>query len=368
MAAACAIVLTGAGRGRGSRRQRRYRANHAHYGRHLEYDDDRVINVDVHIHLDHHIDPDHRGAATRNRAADRSHRTDHDDRSDPPRASRGVDRQHLTLAGTTLIAGQPTPVILSVRNATDHPVSLFSAPDAMELGVSLAGYDISTVTSPDATSPVFSRPGAPTLAVGQERAFTMTITPPSEMVGAATMSADLLKFFMEVDPAVVYVFAGVPSIPIMVVPPGTSPGEPLDPALGKWKAALSADATEVAIGGSVMIHADVTNVGTEEQATRGYGSLVLACGESRDSIALEAQFAADATVAVGATQPLSLQLQGREFSTNSLICWVGLAFHPDPADIMPTHAVESDSVNITVLPSAPTTTSAPATTTTSTTP
>jgi hypothetical protein len=286
-----------------------------------------------------------------------------------PLARAGELTGSLTLAGTTLIADQPSPVTLSVRNATDHPVSLASAPDAMELGVSLDGYDISTTTSPDAASPVFNQPGDATLAVGEERVFRMTITPPPEMVGAATMTAALLQFFMEVEPAAVYVFAGVPSIPIMAVPPGNSPGQPLDPALGNWKAVLSADSTEVAAGDVVLIHADVTNVGTAEQTTSGYGSLALACGGLRDSTALEEQFAPAATVAVGATQSLSLRLQAREFMAGQpLICWVGIAFHPYPADLRPTRAVDSDSVSITVLPSAPTTTSAPATTTTSTTP
>ena len=72
---------------------------------------------------------------------------------------------------------------------------------------------------------------------------------------------------------------------------------------------MSADATEVTAGGTVAVHAQLTNTGDQTQNTQGYGSLVIACGDSQTTEAIQAEFIGAATLAPGETQSFSLPLQ-----------------------------------------------------------
>jgi hypothetical protein len=215
----------------------------------------------------------------------------------------------------------------------------------------MQGYASTTTANADVVIP------PATLAAGETHTFAATITPPPEMVGAATISAAILQGYVHFDPAVEYALSGVAPVAITVVPPGTTPGQPLDPSLGKWTAVMSADATEVNAGGTVAVHAQLTNTGDQAQNTQGYGSLVIACGDSQGAVAIQAEFIGAATLAPGETQSFSLPLQTTDSSPNPLVCWFGIAFHANPAEVARSAGITTDTVQIAVLDTGSTTTS-----------
>ena len=268
----------------------------------------------------------------------------------PPIAQAGDLSGTLALASTTVVAEQPTGMFLTVQNTSGHAVSLYS-PTGTYLGVAMQGYASTTTANADVVTP------PATLAAGETRTFAATITPPPEMVGAATISAAILHGYVHFDPAVEYALSGVAPVAITVVPPGTTPGQPLDPSLGKWTAVMSADATEVSVGGTVAVHAQLTNTGDETQNTQGYGSLVIACGDSQTTEAIQAEFIGAATLAPGETQSFSLPLQTTAYSPNPLVCWFGIAFHANPAEVARSAGIATDTVQIAVLDAGSTTTS-----------
>jgi hypothetical protein len=268
----------------------------------------------------------------------------------PPIAQAGDLSGTLAPAGTTVVAEQPTGVFLTVQNTSGHAVSLSSA-SGTYLGVAMQGYGSTTTANADVVTP------PATLAAGETRTFGASITPPPEMVGAATISAAFIQGYLHVDAAVAYALSGVPPVAITVVPPGTTPGQPLDPSLGKWTAVMSADATEVTAGGTVAIHAQLTNTGDQTQNTQGYGSLVIACGGSQTTEAIQAEFIGAATLAPGETQSFSLPLQSTAYSPNPLVCWFGIAYHANPADVARSAGITTDTVQIAVLDAGSTTTS-----------
>jgi hypothetical protein len=215
----------------------------------------------------------------------------------------------------------------------------------------MQGYASTTTANANVVTP------PATLAAGETRTFAATVTPPPEMVGAATISAAFMQGYIHMDPAVAYALSRVAPVSITVVPPGTTTGEPLDPSLGKWTAVMSADATEVTAGGTLAVHAQLTNTGDQTQNTQGYGSLVIACGDSQTTQAMQAEFIGGATLAPGETQSFSLPLQTSGYSPQTLVCWFGIAFHANPAEVARSAAITTDTVQISVLDAGPTTTS-----------
>ena len=180
-------------------------------------------------------------------------------------------------------------------------------------------------------------------------------------MSAAFIASD----FMSRSSGVSYLLSGVPSVPVMVVPPGVTPGQPLDPSLGNWKAEMSADASGVTIGGGVLVHANLTNVGNELQNTKGYGALLIACGPYINGLTTHTQFVDAETIAPGATATFSYEFRPGQYAQGKYMCWVGIAYHEFIGDPRAHAGLDSDTVSITILPAgATTTTTAPETTTT----
>ena len=262
----------------------------------------------------------------------------------------------ITLASTVLMVGQPATVTLTLRNVSDHPVSL--PRDALlNVGVSMpfdvcAGFDFA------------SDPGLATLAAGEERSFTTTLTPVSRLIGSAQISAGFLTgvpMFFDCGPQPV--LDGVPPVTVSVVPPGWTPAQSLDPAQGKWSVEMSADATEVAVGDSVVVHAKITNVGDQMQEAVAYGALAIGCDLERNGYGAPGQRVGLATLAPGDTVSFSYEFHPQEYQVGAAACSVGMMF---PNSSGPEHhdGLVSDTVAITVLPPGSTTSTSTATTST----
>ena len=71
------------------------------------------------------------------------------------------------------------------------------------------------------------------------------VTATSSALGSATISAAFLRTRPSDERVEIYFFVqAVPSVTVMVVPPGWVEGaQPLDPSLGQWSATMSADAS-----------------------------------------------------------------------------------------------------------------------------
>ena len=270
---------------------------------------------------------------------------------EPPLAG-AADLQGTISIPSTLIAKEATPLTLTVRNVSDHAVSLYDG-WAKYLGVAIEGnYLVTGGGVPDDRS---------TLAAGEQVSLDQMITPWSEAVGPAKISAAFLFFsFMTRDTSVMYYVPGVPSVPIMVIPPGTVPGQPLDPSLGQWKAEMSADSTAVAVGDTVVVHVDLSNVGDQSQNTSGYGFVGIACGDDSNHVTGR-HLVGVSTIAPGDTTSFSFELPVWESSTNTIVCRAGIGFS-DGFSYLPRLGFESDSVTITILPAGATTTTQPTTT------
>ena len=276
----------------------------------------------------------------------------------PPLAG-AADLQGTISIQSTLVAEEATPLTLTVRNVSDHAVSLEDGwPDI--LGVAIEGNYLATGGG--------GTNDHSTLAAGEQVSFDQTITPWDEAVGPARISAAILRSsFMTRLTGVLYRLPGVPSVPITVIPPGTVPGEPLDASLGQWGAELTTDSTTVAAGDPVVVHLDLTNVGDQPQNTGGFGAVVVACGDHQYSSA-DTQVVGASTVAPGATIsiPFSFEPAPWEITAGTLVCWAGVAIHGNATDIVPRQGFETNTLHITIVPAGTTTTTVPETTTTTT--
>ena len=262
----------------------------------------------------------------------------------------------ITLASTTWHAEQPQPVTLTVRNVSDHPILLPVGP--VWIGLYVDYVDNVLWGSPDSNPP---------LGPGEERSFTATITPRSDSIGTARISAAFLRgIVMDYGAGPEPFLPGVPSIPILIAPPDWTSAQPLDPAMGKWNVVMSADATEVAAGSSVVVHARVTNVGDQPQEADAYGSLAIVCATraSDDAYDGQEQRVGLATIAPGEGVTFSIDYRPTPDQVGEVSCLVGMNFLPfgDETEAYP--GLHSDSVTFTVLPAPDTTTTSLETTTT----
>ena len=183
-----------------------------------------------------------------------------------PRAQPGDFEGSIQVESTTLVATEPMPVTLTLRNITDHVVWVASYP---AIGVYLGFFSATGMTEPDTL-----------LAPGQTRTYTSTITANPALIGNTRLSAAYVRgVTMDFGTIVDAYLAGVPPIDVTVVPPGWEPGQPLDPSQGSWNVELSSDADRVGAGDSFVVHAQFTNTGTESQPTYAYGALALQCGD-----------------------------------------------------------------------------------------
>jgi hypothetical protein len=146
----------------------------------------------------------------------------------------------------------------------------------------------------------------------------------------------------------------------MVVPPGWSPGDPLDPANGKWSVALVADGTTVTPDSIVTFHATVTNTGDQPQQTGAYDALAAVCTYGEATWGYGRVLGA-ATIAPGASQVFDVDLPIDAPAQGTAHCFVGITFVQGTqanAYTAPHAGLTSNVVDLTVLP-AETTTSGP---------
>jgi hypothetical protein len=256
----------------------------------------------------------------------------------------------ISLAGTTLVAGQPTTVGVTLRNVSDHTITLTRSWDTWP-GIYIDFFDNAGLEGVDLNAP---------LAAGQERTFTATITPRPEIVGTARIFAAYIRgVVMDVGGYVDATLEGVPSVTVTILPPGWTPGEPLEPSQGKWKAEISADAAPVVAGDPLTLHVMLTNVDDVPHKTEGYGLLGVRCSGRRGD---NGAFLDPATLAPGATQSFSVTYTPGDYQIGPLECSLGMAFSPDPAGVYPRDSIQTNVATLTVLPAGSTPTASTSTT------
>jgi hypothetical protein len=230
-------------------------------------------------------------------------------------------------------------VTLTLTNASDHPVSVSTDFGTRSLGVWIGYNDFALFNV---------APAQATMTPGQRRTFVTTISANITLAGGASLSAALITQTPVEDVADPNALSGVASIPITIVPPGTAPGQPLDPVLGTWKVDMSADATQVIRGNGVIVHANLTNVGDKPQTTKAYDSLEIACGNGHFELDV-GKVLDEATVAPGATKSFSFDFRPAEFSPPVATCSVGLVYHGDNNQVWAHRGLGTGSVAIAVL-------------------
>ena len=273
----------------------------------------------------------------------------------------------ITPTTTTLVDEQVATIALTVRNVSDHTVTVT---DGGNETIAIQ------ITGPEPDDTMFVRwdfehhPGEQSLAPGAQRTFNFAFVPFRGFVGPATIAAGLFhgvprQLFL----TPTYYFTGVPTVAVTVAPPGVVPGGPLDAAQGAWNVAMSADASSVRVGDTVVVHAAITNVGDQPQNTRGYSSLAIGCGRVPNFIDDSGPVEAS-TIQPGETRSFSFVYQPPSWMYDeSVDCRVGITFEPDgETGVGPRRNITTDTVRINVLLAPTTTTIAPTTTTSTTTP
>src|SRR5262249_31373051 len=115
----------------------------------------------------------------------------------------------------------------------------------------------------------------------EQRTYSVVVTPNRHMLGRNQVSAVLLYDGTEGNCLGGDAPDGVTPLDLTVVPPGWHAGQPLDAAQGQWGADTKVSHFLVRPGDTVAVSATVRNTGTQEQATNGFGSLVLDCHGTR---------------------------------------------------------------------------------------
>ena len=224
----------------------------------------------------------------------------------------------IALANTTLTAEQATPLTLTLRNVSNHPVWLVSG-----LEVFGANGPRGNVGFDGALFPTHT-----TFAAGEERTLTTSITPRPEMMSASSLSLALHLGGLALDLAAWAkpVLPGVPTVTVSVVPPGHTPGAALDPSQGQWLASVSSEPTAVVTGDPLVLHAALTNTGDQPQQTQGYGALAFDCGGGMIRYGSSGQLIAATTIAPGATQTFSFEFRPTVTGPTTFACTLGITF------------------------------------------
>ncbi len=278
------------------------------------------------------------------------------------------DLQGTLTVPPTLVAGSSAPFTLTVRNVTDHSIRWpFVAPfGGPILGLWTDGVEPANRTAAPYVDVLQVHDGEQfLLAAGQTQTFTSQINAYPEQIGPAVVSLELITIndLRHGSVGTHDAMPGVPSVPVTILPPGWTEGQPLDPAQGKWTARMSTGATDVRIGDTVTVFATLRNDGDRPQQTEGYGKLAIVCDPATvDPIGA---FITSATVEAGTDQTFSVEITPPESFVGTVTCRVGIAFYGYANDAPPRPGIDSDSVNFTVLPASDTTTtSGPSTPTT----
>jgi len=233
-----------------------------------------------------------------------------------PEAQAGDFEGTLQVASTTLTATQPMSVTLTLHNISDHAIYV---PGNRPIGVYLGFYSATGMTGSVAL-----------FAPGETRTYTSTITANPALIGTTRLSAAVLEavpFPVKIGTTIFADLAGVAPVDVTIIPPGWQPGQPLDPAQGKWNVVLTSDVDHVATTDSLLVHVQVTNTGDQPQQTSAYGSLAVTCPP--DQLAFQEGTAlAPATLAPGEQKTFDVTVgpAGNMAEPPILNCSAGLQF------------------------------------------
>jgi hypothetical protein len=188
------------------------------------------------------------------------------------------------LEGTLTVSSNPVQintslgVTLTLRNVSDHPVSMIDPP-ASDPQIA---FLVRTRDRPYSFELTRFAVDVIVFAPGEERAFSAE----GQIDDPYMIGDSLVEVRAEsIDRQIVYAVA---PLAIDIVPPGWTVGQLLDPSQGRWKVEMSADASSGIPGGgfTAMVHATVRNVGDQPQRTVAYGSLALVCNNGGDARSL----------------------------------------------------------------------------------
>jgi hypothetical protein len=279
------------------------------------------------------------------------------------------------LAGTIGLATTDLPVSpldvhfiavsLTIRNVSDHPISILNLE-----GVGRLEVMIDIPNEPGDLEALVSE--LPSLAPGEQHTFLSSFDVDCPcLIGPARAIARIYvptSAPSDADPHPENL-VGVPPVPVEIVPPGWTEGDPPDTTQGKWQVEMSADAAEIPEDGAVVVHATVRNVGNVPQSTTGFGLLAISCGLPPWSPYLIDHVVDKVTLAPGARAVFSFKIRPGDFQKISgtraediaqIGCSVGMKFPRSNFGTyaMPFAGLQSDSVTIAVVhpPAANTTT------------
>jgi hypothetical protein len=273
----------------------------------------------------------------------------------------------ISFATPTMHLGETTPFTFTIKNVSDHPISVLKLPD----GTSRLEVDLSPLHYIDPAA-ISSVEELPSLDPGATHVFSLVAGLDGEgrLVGPARAVARIRHTtgtppdeYSDAEDLV-----GVAPVAITVLPAGWSAGQPLQPIQAQWTAHMSTDTAVVSDDGTVMVHASVRNVSADPALTRGIGSLAIACGRSVGGPFID-HVVDQATLAPGAAQSFSFELslpnvfaytaESRRYLSH-IECSLGMKFEEqqDPYNFpaFPYWTIDSDAVAITVTHAGATTT------------
>ena len=272
----------------------------------------------------------------------------------------------ISFANPTMHLGETTPFTFTIKNVSDHPISVLKLPD----GTSRLEVDLSPLHYIDAA--ISSVEDLPSLDPGATHVFSLVLGLDGEgrLVGPARAVARIRHptgtwpdEYSDAED-----LAGVAPVAITVEPAGWTAGQPLQPVQARWTAHMSTDTPVVPDDGRVIVHANVRNTSGDPALTRGLGSLAIACGRSVGGPFVD-HVIDSATLAPGAAQSFSFEFalpdvyaQGAASPRylSRLECSLGMKFEEqqDPYNFpaFPYWTIDSDAVAVTVTHPAATTT------------
>jgi len=268
----------------------------------------------------------------------------------------------ISPANPTFVAEQPTAVTLTIRNTTDH-VWHSDVQPSVHLGVFLAPIE-------QAGECVDAQPSDFTIGPREQRTYSMEITPNRHMLGRATLSAVFLYDHTEGNCLMGDAPDGVPGVDATIVPPGWSPGQPLDATQGHWDARETMSTYAAHRGDTVTVSATVRNVGADDQATYGFGSLAVVCHgplAGSDTPWQLGRLFDPAVLHPGEELSASFSVTVQPAFVGTAICTVAMAFHGDVATAEYNRYLDAPWEGFDVLDDAPTTTAPKLTPTTTST-
>jgi hypothetical protein len=240
--------------------------------------------------------------------------------------------------------GEPASISVRLRNVSDHAVSLLPAWNEW---IALWVDDAQDADNAPLDSPLSA---ASPLLAGEQRTLTATFTPQQQLIGTSTMRAVFMEGQVMFHSVASEYIDGIAPVTVSVIPPGWTPQQALDPAMGQWNVTMSADAPEVNAGGSVTVHATVTNVGNKAQNTAAFGALAFSCDRGGIGYSENASRVAPVTLAPGQTQTFSFDYRPNRDVAGAMSCFLGMTYKGGDSSTWPHDGLVTDAATITVLP------------------